>query len=92
MLTTSLLLLAGFILCFLGYLLIKKQNFFLVLLASNATKEQAFLTQFGRLYLLTGCAGFILAFFAQTDLALFYLAIMMGLSAVFSIQFAKKMK
>lgn len=92
MTTTLLLLLAGFTLCFLGYLLIKKQNFFLVLLANDATKEQTFLTKFGRLYLLTGCAGLILAFFAPVELALFYLAIMMGLSAVFSIQFAKKMK
>lgn len=90
--TTILLLLAGFTLCFLGYLLIKKQNFFLVLLASEAAKEQSFLTKFGRLYLLTGCVGLVLAFFAQTELALFYLAIMMGLSAIFSIQFAKKMK
>lgn len=89
---TILLLLAGAMLCFLGYLLIKKQNFFFVLLASNTAKEQTFLTRFGQLYFFTGCVGVILAFFAQRDLALFYLAMMMSLSAVFSIQFSKKMK
>lgn len=87
--TIFLLIFAAILLLFLGVALLK-QNIFLSLIEETEA-NQKFLKTYGIIYILLAIISAILVFFSQTLLTLIFIAIMMFVSALFSIQFSRKM-
>ena len=86
---TFLLLFMATILLFLGATLIQ-QNLFYSMIEKNDVNSH-FLKNYGYIFLLLGLISVALIFVNQTVVTLFFIAVMMVVSALFSMQFSKKM-
>ncbi|WP_122645792.1 hypothetical protein [Enterococcus mediterraneensis] len=87
----GLVLFAVVILFCVSYFLLKKQEIFFTLIPKNE-ENQAYFQTFGLAYGFLGILGIFIAFFNHKIITLFFLALMLLVSAVFSILFSKKMK
>lgn len=87
--TIFLLILMAVVLIFLGITLIKQTVFFSLI--ENNEKNSRFLKTYGLIYLVLGVISALLATVNQMLFILAFIAVMMLVSALFSIQFSKKM-
>ncbi|WP_414841086.1 hypothetical protein [Enterococcus saccharolyticus] len=88
--TIFLLILMAVVLIFLGITLIKQTVFFSLI--ENNEKNSRFLKTYGLIYLVLGVISALLATVNQMLFILAFIAVMMLVSALFSIQFSKKMR
>lgn len=87
--TIFLLILMAVVLIFLGITLMKQTVFFSLI--ENNEKNSRFLKTYGLIYLVLGVISALLATVNQMLFILAFIAVMMLVSALFSIQFSKKM-
>lgn len=88
----GILILIGLVLLVFSFLLFKKQVIFLTLLADDSLANKQFLQIYSMIFLGLGVTAFLLIPFADKEMTLYFLAIMMLVSATFSYQFSKKIK
>lgn len=88
--TIFLLILMAVVLIFLGITLMKQTVFFSLI--ENNEKNSRFLKTYGLIYLVLGAISALLATVNQMLFILAFIAVMMLVSALFSIQFSKKMR
>ena len=88
--TIFLLILMAAVLIFLGITLMKQTVFFSLI--ENNEKNSRFLKTYGLIYLVLGVISALLATVNQMLFILAFIAVMMLVSALFSIQFSKKMR
>ncbi|EOT30614.1 hypothetical protein [Enterococcus saccharolyticus] len=88
--TIFLLILMAVVLIFLGITLMKQTVFFSLI--ENNEKNSRFLKTYGLIYLVLGVISALLATVNQMLFILAFIAVMMLVSALFSIQFSKKMR
>ncbi len=88
--TIFLLILMAVVLIFLGITLMKQTVFFSLI--ENNEKNSHFLKTYGMLYIALGVISGLLAIINQLLFTLIFIAVMMLASALFSIQFSKKMR
>jgi hypothetical protein len=67
------------------------KDFFYVLI-EKTPENQRFLKSYGSLFIILGILSFVLLFYPQKIVVLLLLALMLFFSAIFSLQFAKRMK
>ena len=85
-------ILIGLFLSVFAFFLLKKQTIFLALLAADHESNKQFLARYGFLFLCLALLAFGLSPFIQRDGVLYFIALMMLVSGLFSYQFSKKIK
>lgn len=88
----AILVLIGLVLLLFSFLLFKKQAIFLALLADDSLTNKQFLQTYSLIFLGLSLTAFFLIPFANKEMTLYFLALMMLASATFSYQFSKKIK
>ena len=84
-----LIILALFLLV-VGFAFTKKEFFFVLI--KKTPENQRFLKSYGIVFIILGILSLFLLFYPQKIVVLLLLAVMLFFSAIFSLQFAKRMK
>lgn len=85
---TFLLIIVAVVLFGVGYTLLKKQEFFFALIQKNEA-NQSLLKTYGGIYIFLGIVALFIAFLDHKTIAMLYLAVMLLVSASFSLIVAK---